>query len=163
MTKKKIIVAAAVVLLITFAVWNVLWILHYNQYKVFRDKTNMEIICGEVFYTKNSNGYHFNVFMPSYLRFNGNLAANKSLPDHEMDDIVMIVWLNLFHEDTYGVMVNDSDGIQYQIYMDSQGNPVFEDEEDWNYIDEINPIIEANRELIDETYEAWDTVFGIRD
>lgn len=161
MKKKKLLIITIGILLLLFGIWNILWTMHYNQYKSYREKTQKNIIGGQVFYTITKDDYYFSVNMPSYLRFNGNLAASKNTEDLK-DGISMIVWLKLFSEDKYGVILNDENGYMYQIYMDEKGKPIYKENESISYINETNALIDSNRDLIDEVYEKWNEVFGIR-
>ena len=163
MTKEKIAAAAAGLLLTAFAAWNGVWYLHYRQYQAFRDKTEKVTVGGMDLYQTSRDGYLFSVSMPSYLHFNGNLSADKTIPGNTQSEITMIVWLSLFGADEYGVILNTPDGLQSQIYLDRQGNPVFEDGDDQNYKDDVQFLVSENQEIIRETYDAWDTVFGIRE
>lgn len=161
MKKKKIAFIIVGVLLLGFAIWNILWYMHYNRYKQLRNKMESETIAGETSYVIRKDNYLFSLVMPTYLHFNGNLAADKTVPGNENSEISMLGWLSIFSNDEYGIILYSNDGYSYQINMDNSGNPIFENNEEKSYIDEITNLVEENSNIISEAYSEWDSVFGL--
>lgn len=161
MRKKKFIFAVIAVILLGFAIWNVLWLVHYNRYKQLRNKMETENVAGGTSYVVNKNDYLFSLEMPTYLHFNGNLAADKTVPGSEKSEITMLGWLNIFSDDEYGVILYSDDGSMYQINMDKNGNPIFNKDTEQSDIDEMTALVEDNRQIISEVYAEWDSVFGL--
>lgn len=107
--KKKTIIIGLSIILGIFAIWNILWLVHFNNYKGFikniKDDGSGVYVVGD----EDENSY--SVKMPNYLMFNGNLAVI------DKDNHALIVWVSLFGKETYGTrMVRENE--TYEMILD---------------------------------------------
>ena len=75
--RKKIITIIIALLLIAFAVWNIVWLIYYNNMKHYLSNSNQKMSNKYSFggrtYTFNTDEYIYNFSLPSYLKFNSFL------------------------------------------------------------------------------------------
>ena len=117
---RKILIAV----ILCFAVLNLAWMIwreaKYSHYTGGMEKTVFSQLIVPRFAREDEEGYDYSVKYPDYLSFTGNLCVG--VPD-KIDGL--IIWPLFGGGYEYGILV-EQDGIQYQIYLDSEGNPVEE-------------------------------------
>ena len=133
----KIIIAV----ILCFAAVNLAWMIwreaKYSRYTDGMEKTVFSQLIVPRFACEDDEGFDYSVKYPDYLSFTGNLCVG--VPD-KVDGL--IIWPLFGGGYEYGILV-EQDGIQYQIYLDSEGNPV--EESDRNIVqkcqDEIDILL----------------------
>lgn len=99
---------------------------------------------------------------PSYLNFNGNICVNnKTVERNTEKEVSLFVWINLFSNTEYGVMIEDDDKHVYQIYTDKTGTPLFSENEDAEYIKRVNDLLNSYQNNTTSVFSAFNRVFGI--
>lgn len=121
-----------------FIIYNIFWyFIVHNKYDKFT--ANMEEIYKNKTYAINKGGYDYNVKIPNYLSFVGNLGIADS--EHRN---VLIIWVNaLTNKVEYGVRIQ-SDNETYEIMLDSNMKPI-------NNI--YLEIVQDNEEIISKLFE----------
>ena len=95
------------------------------------------------------DGYTYNVKIPDYLSFTGNLGIQKS----QDSDCALIIWPGIFKETEYGVFLEDENGRSYAVKLTADAEPAANtsDEEKWlvdKYRDKID-------DLLDRASRQW--------
>lgn len=127
-------------MLILFAVYNALWLGNlYFTYHPFTKAVPRHESGMYVYYDPGMN-YSYNVKLPDYLSFTGNVGVSDN------NGSGLIVWPGFFGQKRrYGVLVYD--GTQtYRIYVDENMKPVAPDEE----------LSKVYREHEDEILKLWE-------
>lgn len=110
--RKRLLIDIVIVIVLVFALFNVLWLcwrnIRYNHYieglQVFRKHYSYVLIADD--------GYLFNVKLPDYLTFTGNLCV--ATPDSK---VALILWPNVLSGYHYGTQI-EKDGEVYSIELD---------------------------------------------
>lgn len=159
---KKIILS----LITVFLLINVIWFLtveakykpllkgrqYNNKLEVFEkvpNRTNLLV---------SQDGYSYGVKKPNYLSTVGNLSVTKNISEEKSQDFhfnnnaALIVWIKLFSDYEYGVMVPYEGSIQ-QIYVDRNGNPTYKSVNSENDKELIDKIIDENKKEIDILFQ----------
>lgn len=155
--KKKLIKIGICVLICFFGI-NIFWFtwnqIKYAQFSAAipeKNKMGVRMLTDE-------DGFDFGVKEPGYLSFTGNLSI---VMPSEGDEISfndgLIVWPKAFGGFEYGVILyeptSDNESIQYQIYIDEEGNAIESDEETAlitkKHKDSINILLEKANEMWD--------------
>lgn len=146
--KKKILCIGCIIFLL-FGLYNIMWsaiVYHrYNDFIVGMD----EIYPHRTYATVGTDGYTYNVKLPDYLSFVGNLGIQKS----EHGNCALIIWPGVYSATDYGVIIQAADGQKYAIGFTSERVPVSDTPEEvkqvaFEYSDQIN-------ELFDKANEMW--------
>lgn len=134
----KIIIAV----ILCFAILNLAWMIwrnvKYSRYTDGMKKTVFSQLTVPRYAREDEEGYDYSVKYPDYLSLTGNLCVG--VPG-KVDGL--IIWPLFGGGYEYGILV-EQDGIQYQIYLDSEGNPAQE----------------ANREIIQKCQDEIEILFA---
>ena len=86
------------------------------------------------------DGYTYNVKIPDYLSFTGNLGIQK----RQDSDCALIIWPGIFKETEYGVFHEDENGRSYAVELTADAEPAANtsDEEKW--------LVDKHRDKIDD-------------
>lgn len=88
------------------------------------------------------NGYTYNVKIPDYLSYTGNLGIHPN----KDSDCALIIWPGIFKETKYGVFLSDK-GENYSIELTAQR------EAKPDAPKEIKSLVEKNKDKIDELFD----------
>lgn len=164
MSKNRKIVFSVIasVLLLIFGVWNILWFMYSQKYSKLQGNLEKSTVGGITRYSTKSDGYYCSMQPPSYLNFNGNICVNnKTVERNTEKEVSLFVWINLFSNTEYGVMIEDDDQHVYQIYTDKTGTPLFSENEDAEYIKRVNDLLNSYQNNTSSVFSAFNRVFGI--
>ena len=91
------------------------------------------------------DGYTYNVKIPDYLSFTGNLGIQKS----QDSDCALIIWPGIFKETEYGVFLEDENGRSYAVELTADAEPAANtsDEEKW--------LVDKYRDKIDDFWKNF--------
>lgn len=106
-TSKKIIIIV-LALVVAFGVYNIAWFswryIKYNDYIT----DNMETFLDSKSYVyTDSDGYDYNLKLPDYLSYTGNLCVAES-----DGKCALLIWPNVFGGNKYGLQIDINDEIQ---------------------------------------------------
>ena len=109
-----------------------------------------ELYSYQTYVIDEKDGYTYNVKIPDYLSFTGNLGIQP----YEGGDCALIIWPGIFKETTYGAFVSDANGMGQGVMLTADGMP----EEDAP--EQIKQLVAENRESLDMLFEKareqWD-------
>ncbi|OBZ11506.1 hypothetical protein A7975_20685 [Bacillus sp. FJAT-26390] len=132
--------------LILFGVWNLAWLfITKNRYHDFTEaipKTEG----GSYITTKD--GYIYNVKLPDYLHFTGNLG----IANHDKGE-ALIIWPLINGGYEYGIRLQ-KDGVAHEIYVDENMNPI--DKNDTDSVQLIEKYKAEANGLLARANEMWD-------
>lgn len=136
------------VLLLLFAVYNLFWVAVVGS--VYRDflPGTKEVYPLRTYAIDDLDGYTFNVKLPDYLSFTGNLGVQPK----EGGQCALIIWPGIFRETRYGVFLPVGDGF-YGVYVTGEGEALPDAP------DRVRSLVEANREAIDELFARADALW----
>ncbi|MEG0778769.1 MAG: hypothetical protein RSG55_07980 [Oscillospiraceae bacterium] len=145
--KKRLIIIGSVILL--FGICNLVWYLivfdKYNDYIVGME----EIYPNRTYVIDNRDGYTYNVKIPDYLTFTGNLGIQPS----GGGGFALIIWPGIFKETTYGVFISTDNGRSQAVMLTKDRMPVSDEPK------QIKQLVEENRgkidELFDKAFDLW--------
>lgn len=127
---RKIIVIALTAVVLVFLVYNLIWGVHvYETYCRFVPGME-EIHFLHTYAIQDEDGYTYNVKIPSYLSYTGNLGVQPPIGG----DCALIIWPGITSETTYGLFLSDQDGHTHAIKLDK--NRMLADDES-EYIKEV--------------------------
>lgn len=132
-----------------FALYNLVWLfLVWNTYHGFTEGMR-EHYSYQTYVIDEKDGYTYNVKIPDYLSFTGNLAIHP----YE-GGCALIIWPGIFKETTYGAFVPTKNGGSQSVMLTADGMP----EEDAP--EQIKQLVAENRESLDMLFEKareqWD-------
>lgn len=146
--KKKLIITVGVIIIL-FGTYNLIW------YKIVFDKYNnyivdmKEIYANRTYAIDNKDGYTFNVKIPDYLSFTGNLGVQP----YEGGGCSLIIWPGIFEETTYGVFITSDNGRNQSVMLTEERMPLSDAPE------HIKQLVEENRDeinvLFDQAFDLW--------
>ncbi|MCC3374353.1 hypothetical protein [Cohnella sp. REN36] len=153
--KKKALFVVCGILILGFAIWNLLWIAFVSvKYKPYTETVPKDKY--GIYSTMDSDGYSFNVKKPGYLSFTGNLGSVD--PD---DVCSLIVWPKVFGGYEYGLRILVNSG-GYEIMVDANGNPIRQDSQSNKEFEEIVEVVQNNKERIQKIFgkanTQWDLI-----
>jgi hypothetical protein len=160
---KKLIIALIAIIVLGFGAINILWYCHYSDYMDYRNALSKEVVGGETIYTLSKNGYKYSIKCPDYLDFGGNMAIVDHNVESDGAEPVLLIWHKLFNKNKYGVILhlNGDRNSSYQIYVDKDGNPVFEKNDSDDFRNEAESIAQENKETIAGLLSAMNDVWDI--
>lgn len=146
--KKAVIAAAAAIVL--FILYNVIWYCAIWQ-KYSSYTTGMtELYADRSYVIDDLDGFTYNVKMPGYLQFNGNLGIQPYQHGH----CAMIIWPGVVGDDEYGVFLENADGNMQAVTLTADLKAPADAPE------ETKALVEQYRDEIDNLYalasEQWD-------
>ncbi len=133
-----------------FVLYNLVWLfLVWNRYHGFTEGMR-ELYSYQTYVIDEKDGYTYNVKIPDYLSFTGNLGIHA----YEDADCALIIWPGIFKETTYGAFVPTPNGVSQGVMLTADGMP----EEDAP--EQIKQLVAENRESLDMLFEKareqWD-------
>ncbi len=162
---KKIIISIVCIILSLVLIYNILWFFGvYFKYKKYQNDIGFDENKGFYFY-RDEDDYTYSAEDPFYFSFTNNLAVTKVLNSDESGEIHtqkscdLIIWTKLFRDNEYGVSITDKiepDDTEYsscEIYLDANGKPIDELDEDVQKIYEKN--IDEIRVLYSKARNMW--------
>ena len=102
---------------------------------------------------EDGDSYVYSITLPGYLSMTGNLSvAAPMTKDTEYSDS-LIIWVEGWFETEYeyGLLLEEVHGIQYQIYIDKNGNALDPSDEE---------ILENHRESIQILFDKANAMWG---
>lgn len=146
--KKKMLIIIGVIIL-SFGIYNLIWYIivseKYNDFIV-----DMEEIYPNITYAiDNKDGYTYNVKIPDYLSFTGNLGVQP----YEGGDHALIIWPGIFKETTYGVFITSDDGRTHAVMLTEERMPLSDAPE------QTKQLVEENKDKIDELFDRADEMW----
>lgn len=118
--KSKIFITLLCVLIL-FGIWNLTWlIMTKNRYHAFieavpKDESGTYALLKE-------DGYTYNVKLPDYLSFTGNLGISNIKKGE-----ALIIWPEITGGYKFGIRLQ-KDGTAYEIYVNENMEPVYKDD-----------------------------------
>ena len=105
---RKWVIALAVILAL-FGLYNLIWYtVVWNKYGKLTEGMK-ELYYHRTYVIDELDGYTYNVKIPDYLSFTGNLGIQKS----QDSDCALIIWPGIFKETEYGVFLEEENGRSY--------------------------------------------------
>lgn len=137
------------IFLLLFAAYNLFWMAVVGS--VYRDflPGTREIYPLRTYAIDDLDGYTFNVKLPDYLSFTGNLGVQPK----EGGKCALIIWPGIFRETRYGVFLPVDGGGFYGVYLTEDGKALPDAPE------RVRALVEANREAIDELFARADALW----
>ena len=137
------------VLLALFAAYNLFWVAVVGS--VYRDflPGTREVYPLRTYAVDDLDGYTFNVKIPDYLSFTGNLGVQPK----EGGQCALIIWPGIFRENRYGAFLPVGEGSFYGVYLTENGEALPDAPE------RIRRLVEENREDIDELFARADALW----
>lgn len=153
MTRKKVIILTAIILLIGFIAWNVSWYVYVS--KKYTPLT--EVVPKDKYgshHIVDSDGYNFSVTKPMYLFFTGNLAVVA--PDIAY---TLIIWPEVFGGYEYGLRIQDANS-GYEIMVDEDGNALRLEGQSDREFEQAVAAIQDHKEniqiIFEKAHSLWD-------
>lgn len=109
--KKKAILIGIATVVSVFSIWNILWLIHYNNFKDYIK--NIKDDGNGVYAISDEKENSYSVKMPDYLMFNGNLAII------DKENHALIIWLSLSENKTYGAQISRNNE-KYEMLLDEK-------------------------------------------
>lgn len=121
-----------ILLIVVFGIYNLVWyIIIHSKYDKYT--TNMNEFRPNISYVmQEDDGYLYNVKLPNYLSYTGNLCVSTEDGKH-----ALLLWPKIFGAPEYGVQITTEDNTVLSIMVDS----------------ELNPIKDSDSEIITENFE----------
>ena len=137
------------IFLLLFASYNLFWMAVVGT--VYRDflPGTKEVHPLRTYAIDDLDGYTFNVKIPDYLSFTGNLGVQPK----EGGQCALIIWPGIFRKTRYGVFLPVGGGGFYGVYVTENGEPLPDAP------DRIRHLVEENREAIDELFVRADALW----
>ena len=144
-TKVKKILIIVLVVLFLFVIYNSIWLTwRYFRYTDYTD--NMEVFIENTSYIyTDEEGYDYNVKLPDYLTYTGNLCV--AVPDGKY---ALIIWPNAFDGYEYGVQLEIDDDT-YSIMLNEDFSA-----QDSQFDDIIYEYSETISDLYERSVNQWD-------
>ena len=146
---KRYVKRITAVLLALFAAYNLFWVAVVGS--VYRDflPGTREVYPMRTYAIDDLDGYTFNVKLPDYLSFTGNLGVQPK----EGGQCALIIWPGIFRETRYGAFLPVGEGSFYGVYLTEDGKALPDAPE------RIRRLVEENREDIDELFTRADALW----
>ena len=146
---KRYVKRITAVLLALFVAYNLFWVAVVGS--VYRDflPGTREVYPLRTYAIDDLDGYTFNVKIPDYLSFTGNLGVQPK----EGGQCALIIWPGIFRETRYGAFLPVGEGNFYGVYLTEDGKALPDAPE------RIRRLVEENREDIDELFTRADTLW----
>ena len=133
-----------------FAIYNLVWgLIVWNTYHGFIEGME-EIYSHQTYVINERDGYTYNVKLPDYLSFTGNLGIQP----YQFGDCALIIWPGIFKETTFGALIPDKDSKGHMVMLTADGMP------EENASEQIKQLVSENQEKLDTLFEKareqWD-------
>lgn len=139
-----------IILCLVFLVYNLLWLTVVGTVYAPLISGMKEIYPFRTYAIDEMDGYTYNVKIPDYLRFVGNLGVQPSCGGK----CALIIWPGILKDTEYGVLIPVGGGGLQGVRLTADGQLLPGAEE------EKRLLVEQNREEIDELFrrarELWD-------
>ncbi len=131
MKKRKIVLIILFILIVVFALINILWYVSkenkYGKYSKGMNKSIMSTFITPKYESVDEEGFTYGVKYPDYLSNVGNLSVAFPPIDDNLINDGLIIWLNGKSEYEYGVILYDNEN-QYMVYIDENGKELNEED-----------------------------------
>jgi len=108
-----------VAILVLFGLYNLIWYaVVWGKYEKFVEGMR-ELYYHRTYVIDELDGYTYNVKIPNYLSFTGNLGIQRT----QDANCALIVWPKIFKETEYGVILKDESGRNYAIKLTFDAEP----------------------------------------
>lgn len=140
------------VLLVLFGLYNILWFAVVGS--TYRDflPGMKEIYPLSTYAIDDLDGYTYNVKIPDYLSFTGNLGVQPSC----VGEAALIIWPGILKDTEYGVIIPTEGGSFRKVYLTQDGTVLPEAPED------IRALVAQNRDTIDELFARAEILWDYR-
>lgn len=153
--KKRTIIKFLAGVLFIFSLVNIAWYLiraaKYDGYSIGMDEADLSTFVVPQYTDTDAENFTYSVFYPGYLHFTGNLFVGFP-PVDERNPYTnsLLIWPLITGGYEYGVLLYGDD-VQYQIYVDQNGNAIYEEDRPMvsKYAQQISTLLEkANAKWI---------------
>lgn len=147
----KILIGVVVIFCLINVIWYVVRAATYNRYSVDMKESVFSTFLTPNYEDADDEGFTYGVYYPEYLRFTGNLFVGfPSEDENNPYTNSLIIWPLKNGEYEYGVLLY-VDNVQYQIYVDKNGEAIYE--KDKSIVSENAQQISI---LIEKANSRWD-------
>lgn len=138
------------VVLVLFGIYNIAWFaIVGSAYRDFLPGMK-EVYPLQTYVIEDLDGYTYNVKIPDYLSFIGNLGVQPSCGGQA----ALIIWPGILGDTQYGVMLPTGDGRIRKVYLSQDGEALPSASQD------TKALVSENRDTIDELFKrarmVWD-------
>ena len=132
MKKRAVITRILISAVLLFCVINVVWYLiraaKYNGFSAGMEESSFSTFVVPQYTYEDDENFTYSVFYPGYLHLSGNLFVGfPPADDNNPYTNALIIWPLITGGYKYGVLLYEDD-VQYQIYVDENGNAVYEED-----------------------------------
>jgi len=147
----KIVVIALAALVLIFLGYNLIWgVRVYRTYIQFVPGME-EIHFLQTYAIQDEDGYTYNVKVPSYLSYMGNLGVQPPIGG----DCALIIWPGITSETAYGLFLSDQDGHTHAIKLD-KNRMLAADESEY-----AKEVYEYNIDKVNDLFARADQMWSI--
>jgi len=147
----KIVVIALAALVLIFLGYNLIWgVRVYRTYIQFVPGME-EIHFLQTYAIQDEDGYTYNVKVPSYLSYTGNLGVQPPIGG----DCALIIWPGITSETAYGLFLSDQDGHTHAIKLD-KNRMLAADESEY-----AKEVYEYNIDKVNDLFARADQMWSI--
>lgn len=133
-----------------FIVYNIVWgLVIQNKYGVYITGMD-EIYALRTYAIADKDGYTYNVKIPDYLSYTGNLGVQPS----SGGECALLIWPGIGKETEFGVFIPTENGRMRAVKLTRDGTPLE------NAPDEVVLLVEQNRDKIDTLFEKAEEMWG---
>lgn len=151
MKKKVFKIILAVVIL--FAAYNLIWFawshIKYGKLSSGMNEGDFSSFVTPRYVYSDDEKYDYLVKYPDYLAFTGNMSVGSPTTEENPFTDALIIWPKVICGYNFGVLLYE-DGMQYAIYIDSEGNALSKEDEDI-----VSKHSEIIRSLLMKADERW--------
>jgi len=151
---KRKILKIVLIILIVFAAYNAVWFTwsHIKYRKLTDGMEQAEVsnfITPRYIYTDDDH-YDYLVKYPDYLTLAGNMSVGLPSADENPFTDALIIWPKITGKYELGVLLYDEDGTGYSVYINADGNALYEADKD-----AVSRHREAIKNLLIKADEKW--------
>ena len=148
----KILIPVLIAFLAVNAVWFGWQHVKYGKLSRGMEKNMFGLFAVPRYFFTDEEGYDYMVKYPDYMSFTGNLSVG--MPSTEEDTVftdALILWPKFGGGYTFGLLLYGENGVESQIYVDRDGNPLSEEHRDI-----VSRHWENVEKLLQKADEKWD-------
>ena len=154
---KKRIIKTVLITVAVFVAYNAAWFawshISYGRWNEGMAEVEFSNFITPRYVCTDDDGYDFMVKYPDYLSLVGNMSVGlPSKNDNPFTD-ALIIWPRLIGKCQLGVLLYDDDGTGYSVYIDSNGNALYEEDRDV-----VSRHREAINDLLAKADEKWNII-----
>lgn len=147
----KAVIIVLVSLVLIFLIYNLIWGARvYKTYSQFVSGME-EVHFLRTYAIQDEDGYTYNVKVPSYLSYTGNLGVQPPIGG----DCALIIWPGITSETTYGLFLSDQNGDTHAIKLDKDRR-LAEDESEY-----VIEVYEYNIDKVNDLFARADQMWSI--